>query len=455
MNKCDYITLSREELHKNYKIKKYKKYSWLWSLPINAAAKGLYEHLRMYSRNGWCAWPRQETLAMEFGCHIKTIQRRLKELSSANLIITTRVRLSGVWRQIYLFVAHPDMPSTEQVVLREAHDCLTRMKETTGMRKKNEQQSDADAVLDETVEALLDMFDRARQGDTEAIKQIVGIHAGLTKKRRENSKDEGGDKDAELSGSMDEARGEGDSVGDNLSPPPIYKETLTEEKITPLDRSPEDPSQSAARNVDANWSPSSFSDQEWIDIRYDLSRDDRLPVPVRGTIPDLIGKVVVTNKEKRLILYFSNNILLNMAEKSLNKVVFQRYGFSCYDLKLQSIEQREGIQQHYFQQEEQKRKQRERAIRQRIREQDNLPAEQQYQIFLGQYPRKTKQDTEAKHIYVQALSQKVLPPLSHMIKILQAWRDDATWKDNEGKYIPGLKRYLDDQIWRKKMYLVC
>lgn|GEM_PF-5565932 len=461
MSSCRYIALSGDDLHKNYKIKKYKKYSWLWNLPISADAKGLYEHLRMYSRNGWCAWPKQETLAETFGCHVKSIQRRIKVLIDACLIKTAKIKISGVLRQTYVFMPHLDMPDGEKAKLAEAYNELTatrrdsRLQVDNCMKNINKNKSEEITFVDETIDAIADMLDRARRGDKQAIKQIVEIHDKMTKIPRDKTVDLSDGSNGQAESLTGEQRPQ-DTPGDKMSPSPIYKGNFKkEEKQT----SPADTvgaqSLQAPDSVDLHWSPDCLSDPDWIAVRERLYRDERLSAPVRGCLPGMIGKVEDTNKEKRLILYCSGRIIANIVDQHLPADDLASYGFSRYETRLQSQEQQNIISTDYFQREEEYRNQIHLKKLRLIKAQDNLPPEEQFRILLSQYPRRTKNDTEALQVYVDGVRQKQYPSLSDMISILQHWRIDSAWREHDGKYIPGIKRYLDENYWKQKIHVVC
>ncbi|WP_310601493.1 helix-turn-helix domain-containing protein [Desulfobulbus sp.] len=129
MHTYEHFCLSYEQLHNDSGTNKYKKYTWCWyKRSISMESKLLYEWLRTYSKNGWCAWPKQETLAMQLGKHPKTIRRWIAELVQAGLIEKIKTRISGAWSLTYVFLPHPDMPAGERNRLMTALDALYRSK---------------------------------------------------------------------------------------------------------------------------------------------------------------------------------------------------------------------------------------------------------------------------------------------------------------------------------------
>jgi len=451
-----YIKLSSEQLHNQIRTKKYKKYTWYWDNPnISYEAKTLYEWLRTYSRNGWCCWPKQETLANKFGKHVRTIRRWLADLVAAGLIDKVNVKISGVWTLTYMFLPHPDMPDGERLKLeevlsnlRDEHSRAVQIDENQGnMLKKLRTQlaiPKKDEALGADVSALCDVIARCVDGDPEAEKQIREIGEKL----RSQSEKVAQIPEAELD--------RPDTTPDKKCLPPIYKGKIEKEEKQNAPASAEGSQAKAAPgDIGVVWSDPSLSYQDWVSVRKRMYRDSRVAPLLRVNMPTLIGKVYQADKEKRLTLL----CVAHWQEKLIGDLlpepeILADYGFTWIGTGLQTKEQMGHIESDYRKQEEVERQRKQKERRKKQERMDSLSPVQQYRLFLSQYPRKTRQDNEAEALYVERVYSKKIPSVSEMITILRHWQADREWLENDGLYIPGIKKYINDECWKRKIHLI-
>ncbi|MDR2549152.1 MAG: helix-turn-helix domain-containing protein [Desulfobulbus sp.] len=277
-----HICLTYEQLHNDSGTNKYKKYTWCWyKRSISMESKLLYEWLRTYSKNGWCAWPKQETLAFQLGKHPKTIRRWIAELVEAGLIEKIKTKISGVWNLTYVFLPHPDMPAAERSKLMAALDALhcTNDQQLPAHDRGSEKSGSmgrktADQDLERAVKDLQDLLARCNRGEQEALDELRQLGRELGKGLNGNRQcGDGADKQLEP-----------DRVPDNLSHPSLYRENKKEEKKSTPSAANPDASLDASEDLGVFWTDPAFSDDAWITARKKLHTDMRLPAPVRGSI---------------------------------------------------------------------------------------------------------------------------------------------------------------------------
>nr|WP_320013447.1 transcriptional regulator [uncultured Desulfobacter sp.] len=332
------------------------------------------------------------TLANRTNVCYRTIERHVKILQEAELIKAVREEING-WKQtVYYFLAHPVI-----IKFRELRAGKTKPQQKPEETPKPDQPEAAPEIEPEAGQKL------PERGNLETTREC---HAPDRK-----------------------------NVG-NLSDYTLYR--------LYIDTPPPSPPESVI-NHDRQ------EPATWAKVRESIIEKDQLNLAAKY-LPCLEAEI----ENDSVILSGPNKVALQRIEKHYGQTLkdnFSFFGvktlvFKVYSEERQRKKDAEQKLQDQIQRQQHKELQ-ERILAERQQQEselNSLPLKKQFDVILNQYPRQTGK-WQAWMTFKKLVQAGEIPETSKLLKIIGKNKMSQDWQRDNGRWIPGLSKFLKERRW--------